>query len=405
MGWRGAGGAAGRGLLRLLLRATPALHHAVVAGFPFDEGNSVETVRALARRMPVYWLVGDTRDPVDWLLHDADPQHPVRRLRKNSVHAFLAYITARYAFFTHGLYGSPDPPPHKTIVNLWHGDGPKRSKRYADIRSTFVVAGTQLWGSQRSAYFGVDADGVLVTGNPRIDQFARPPGDDTMRALGLDPQRPLVLWMPTFRRTDYQGNRLGSTWDRTDGQELSQSESEAELLPRVGQLARQLGITLAVKPHPIDADTYQATGLSVLHGDELRRAHTTVYQLLGRTHGLITDYSSVWTDYLVMDRPVGFHCPDLAEYEADPGLNVDGYRELIPGPLLDTFDDFERFLRECLEESVESRQRRARTARLIGAETRLGASDRLLDAIATQESDQPGSGPPTARPSRRRGRT
>jgi len=111
--------------------------------------------------------------------------------------------------------------------------------------------------------------------------------------------------------------------------------------------------------------------------------------LLGRSHGLITDYSSVWTDYLAMNRPVGFHCPDIELYEAGPGLNVEGYRELIPGPLLHTVADFERFLRDCLDESTESKQRRARSTELIGAETRAGASDRLLDALGIQRPPQP----------------
>ncbi len=125
----------------------------------------------------------------------------MRCLRKDSVPAYLRYITARYVFFTHGLYGSPKPPRHKTFVNLWHGDGPKRSKRFANIRSTFVVAGTQLWGRQRPVYFGVSEEGVLVTGNPRVDQFARPSDDETLRELGLDPSKRLVLWMPTYRKT------------------------------------------------------------------------------------------------------------------------------------------------------------------------------------------------------------
>ncbi|MDQ3104358.1 MAG: CDP-glycerol glycerophosphotransferase family protein [Actinomycetota bacterium] len=382
-------GAAKLALLRLLMRVTPALRHAVVAGFPYDEGNSVEMVRALAARMPVYWLIGDSPAPVDWLLRDAHLRFPVRRLPKNSVRGYLAYITARYVFFTHGLYGSPHPPRHKTSVNLWHGDGPKRSKRFTDIRSTFAVAGTQLWGGQRPTYFDVAAEGVLVTGNPRVDQFARPAGDETMRALGLDPQRALVLWMPTFRRTDYRGARLGVVRNQIDAEELSRSQSVRELLEQVGQVARRLGVTLAVKPHPLDADRYAAMGLSVILADDLRSVRTTAYQLLGRSHGLITDYSSVWTDYLAMNRPVGFHCPDIEQYEADPGLNVEGYRELIPGPLLHTVADFERFLRDCLDESTDSKQRRARSTELIGAETRSGVSDRLLDALGIQRPPQP----------------
>lgn len=369
-------------VVRILLRVMPALDHAVVTGFPDDEGNSVEVVRALAGHLPVFWLTEDSRDSVYWLISDADLRFPVRCLPKNSMRAYLSYTTARYVFFTHGLYGSPKPPPRKTFVNLWHGDGAKRSKRFADIRSTFVVAGTQLWGSQRPVYFGVEEEGVLVTGNPRVDQFARPADDDAMRALGLDPDRRLVLWMPTYRKTEYRGRRLADVLNWSDAEELSRSDGQRQLFEQVAQMARRLGITVAVKPHPLDADRYAAMGLPVLSREDLNRARTTVYQLLGRSHGLITDYSSVWTDYLALDRPVGFHCPDIEEYESTRGLNVENYQDLLPSPLLRSVADFEEFLGECLDESPASKARRARSIEIVGAETRPGATGRLLQALA-----------------------
>lgn len=369
-------------LLRALLRVTPGLRHAVVAGFPDEEGNSVEITRALAAHLPVYWLVGESPEDVSWLVADVDQRFPIRALRRDTIRAYLAYITARYVFFTHGLYGSPAPPRHKIFVNLWHGDGPKKSKRFAEIRSTYAVSGTRLWGSQRPVYFGVPEDGVLVTGNPRIDQFARPADDEALSALGLDPGPPLVLWMPTYRKTEYRGRRIAQVRNWADAEELSRGDSARDLFEEVARAARQAGVTLAVKPHPLDADRYEALGLPVITGDALNRTRTTTYQLLGRSHGLITDYSSVWTDYLALDRPMAFHCPDIDAYEATRGLNVEGYRGLIPGPLLETAHDFAQFFRNCVDESVESKRLRARSAALVGAETGPGASGRLLDALA-----------------------
>lgn len=368
-------------LLRLALSVLPARRHAVVAGFPDEEGNSVETVRALARRLPVYWLINSPPESVEWLLAGAEGRDRIRLVPKDSKKAFLAYATARYVFFTHGLYGSPPAPRRRTFVNLWHGDGPKMSKRFANVRSTFTVAGTRLWGEQRPVYFGVAPSGVLVTGNPRIDQFERPISEEQIHALGLDPAKPFVLWMPTYRRTEYRGQRLAKVRNWADAADLSDSERVRRLLSDVARSAGRLGITVVVKPHPLDADDYGATDLHVIDGEVLQRAQVTVYQLLGRSHGLITDYSSVWTDYLAVDRPIGFYCPDLEQYETARGLNVEGYRDLIPGPLLDTAADFERFLGECLAESAPSREHRAKAAQRIGAEKRLGASDRLLDAV------------------------
>ena len=373
-----------------LLRVLPGLPHAVVAGYPDDEGNSVEVVRALSRRVPVFWLLSGSPAAVRWLVPAAGGGHPVHLLPKDSVRAYLAYLTARWVFFTHGLYGSPAPPRHKVFVNLWHGDGPKRSKYFAHVRSTFAVAGTEMWGRQRPVYFGVEPAGVLVTGHPRLDQLARPPDDDAVRRLGLDPERPLVLWMPTYRSTEFRGRRLGEVRNWQDGPELSTAERVKELTTDLARVADTVGVTLAVKPHPLDRDRYAALGLPVVTNEQLARERVTLYGLLGRSAGLVTDYSSVWTDYLVLDRPTGFYCPDLPEYVATRGLNVERYHELVPGPFLETTAEFERFLRDCVEEGSASRERRHRSRDLVGVETRPGASERLLDRVGVAWRRDPG---------------
>jgi CDP-glycerol glycerophosphotransferase (TagB/SpsB family) len=258
-------------------------------------------------------------------------------------------------FFTHGLFGSPPPPRHKTFVNVWHGDGPKRRKGFAEVGATYIVAGTRLWGDLRTEHFGMPPDRVLVTGYPRVDQMHRPAAPEALRALGFDPDRPLVLLMPTYRTTDAPNQRVGEVLNWSDGSELSRSEESRELFAQAARAADERGLTLAVKPHPLDADRFEGTGIRRLDNADLGRARVTLYQLLGSTAGLITDYSSVWPDYLTVDRPIGFYCPDLDVFEADRGLNVDGYRDLIPGPMLATAADFEAFLDQCRSESDESR--------------------------------------------------
>lgn len=368
-------------LLQACVNRVPARNHAVVAGYPDDEGNSVEVVRALARRLPVYWLVREDPRSLDWLLMDAEGAGQVRCLRRNTLSAYWAYVSARYVFFTHGLYGSPKPPPQKTYVNLWHGDGPKRREGLGVVRSTFVVSGTQLWGEKRAASFGIEDRNVLITGNPRVDQFARPVDDDGLRALGIDPDKHLVLWLPTFRKTEYRGNRIGDRRSRSDTDALSDSANVRVMLRNVAQDAHDMGVALLVKPHHLDADEFADSGLHIVTGSALRGSYIGLYQLLARAHGLITDYSSVWTDFLAVDRPIGFFCPDLDEYVAGRGLNVDDYPALLPGPLLNTREEFRTFIELCLDEPQWSKTQRARSIDRLGAETQGGATERLLDAV------------------------
>ncbi len=378
-------------LVRVGVHLLPARRHAVVTGFPDDEGNSVEVVRLLAGRLPVYWLVGDDPPSLTWLLSETEAEASVQCLKKGSWRALWKYMTARYVFFTHGLYGSPSPPRRKTFVNLWHGDGPKRRKGFAVVRSTFVVSGTRLWAEQKVQSFGVGSDRVLLTGLPRIDQFARPASDDQLRALGIAADKPLVLWLPTYRETNYRGVRLRRMRHWVDADNLSTSPGVHDLIQPIAQDAEACGIALAVKPHPLDSDEFHGSGMNVLTTRALRTAQVTLYQLLGRAHGLITDYSSVWTDFMVLDRPIGFFCPDLERYVAGRGLNVEDYPSLIPGPLLKTRDDFREFLGNCLDEPPASRLRRSRSAELIGAGTSLGATERLLDALNIAPREYPAS--------------
>lgn len=137
--------------------------------------------------------------------------------------------------FNHDLHGSPKPPPHKTFVNLWHGDGPKKSKRFANVRSTFVVAGTQLWGRQRPVYFGDAGDGVLV-GKPRVYQFARPGRRDDASARPGSPPAPRPL------DADYSSDRVPRAQVGERAQlgrcpELSESDAARHLFEQVPQTA------------------------------------------------------------------------------------------------------------------------------------------------------------------------
>src|SRR3712207_2329421 len=100
---RGAGALRWRSaLLRAALRVTPSRGHAVVTGFPDDEGNSVEVVRALARYVPVYWLVASAPDEVSWLVDDTEGAERIRIVAKSSPAAYTAYLSASWVFFTHG---------------------------------------------------------------------------------------------------------------------------------------------------------------------------------------------------------------------------------------------------------------------------------------------------------------
>ncbi|MDP9417443.1 MAG: CDP-glycerol glycerophosphotransferase family protein, partial [Actinomycetota bacterium] len=192
---------AARSAAWVLLRVLPPRRHAVVHGWPDNEANAVEVVRALRRRYSgtVYWSLDDPsfRGPAPAAAELADPR--IRRVRRRSLRALAAYVTAEVTFFTHGLYTAVKPPRTRLVVNLWHGDGPKATRQSHLVRSTVVVSGTQLWGRYKGELFGVGPGDVAVVGNPRVDEFDEELPGDALPRLGLSGDRPIVLWLPTYR--------------------------------------------------------------------------------------------------------------------------------------------------------------------------------------------------------------
>ena len=61
--------------------------------------------------------------------------------------------------------------------------------------------------------------------------------------------------------------------------------------------------------------------------------------LLSSVDVLITDYSGVFVEFLVTDKPMIFLPYDKDEYEADRGFWFD-YNQVIPGPQVYDFEDF-----------------------------------------------------------------
>lgn len=56
-----------------------------------------------------------------------------------------------------------------------------------------------------------------------------------------------------------------------------------------------------------------------------------IYPVLPQANVLVNDYSSLFTDFLLLDKPIVFYPYDLETYEKEEGFNID-YNEYSPGP-------------------------------------------------------------------------
>ncbi|BFU42311.1 CDP-glycerol glycerophosphotransferase family protein [Krasilnikovia sp. MM14-A1004] len=162
---------------------------------------------------------------------------------------------------------------------------------------------------------------VLEYGRPAADALSTADPEaarsEVLRRLHLPPDTRLVLYAPTRRPWDQR--RPGGS----DPGRLLDLPTVAAALPP--------GHALLVRRHPGLVDDVLGLAPGVLDVS----AYPRTDRLLPAADVLISDYSTLLADFALTGRPVLLYVPDLAEFEASPGLNVD-LRAHSPGPLLHT---------------------------------------------------------------------
>jgi len=336
---------------------------ACIYGWPDHEENSLFAAALLARRtdLKVTLLAADPAAARRYLSLVDPSTASVEVLRKNSLAGLIRASEAEILLFTHGLYGSPRLTDRKLVINLWHGYGPKANDNAAfaaRIPFSVLTCNTPVWGAAAARWLGEPEASVRRTGNPRQVAFANPACACALAKLGLEPGR-FILWMPTYRAAN---GASGPAW--RDCEDLAQHSGAdgQDAVSEVASLARAAGVEVIVKPHPLDPAHYERSGLRVITTDQIFASGTTLYQLVAASQAMISDYSSVWVEYLDLDKPLILFCPDLADYDVGRGFSRPTMMELAPDLIVRSAGDLSSFF-EAVSHGADWRPAERRAAR------------------------------------------
>lgn len=128
-----------------------------------------------------------------------------------------------------------------------------------------------------------------------------------------------IYWMPTYRQ-----HKCVDMVHSNIAMPILYNENIAA---QVNKCAEQNGVLIVVKPHPAqDLSKIQKldlTNLVFINDDFFRKNDIDNYRFLSNCDALITDYSSVYYDYLLCNKPIGLCWDDFDEYSRREGFRVD----------------------------------------------------------------------------------
>jgi len=148
----------------------------------------------------------------------------------------------------------------------------------------------------------------------------------------------------------------------------------------VDRLMERRNASFFLKLHPDDRGTLQAGGAHVC---ELPQG-IDIYSLLAATDALISDYSSIIFDFMMLERPIVHYLPDLEEYRASSRSLVFDPIEIAVGPVCRTADALAKSLTEVIDRAEpppEVRARWAATRRRMNQYSDGESSSRVLAAM------------------------
>ena len=165
-----------------------------------------------------------------------------------------------------------------------------------------------------------------------------------------------IVWMPTYRQhTRADSLRIKNNFPL--GLPVIKSTEE---MAEINEFLKENNAVLYLRPHP-------AQDVSVMKIDEMSNitiadnnylGGTQIYDFLTETDALITDYSSVYYDYLMTDRPIALAVEDLREFSAKWPMMFDDFKANYKCPYIYTVDDLKKFIKDVVTDNDEFREER-----------------------------------------------
>jgi len=270
------------------------------------------------------------------------------------------------------------------FVYLDHGSPLKDCKniyKNSVTSDTFYVSQSDFFTESVEDQYNITPDRILPLGLPRNDQLYRE--YDSIRSLIGDPgqYKKIVIWAPTFRYHESK-ERVDCHSFMPLGIPVFYTEEE---LRRFNEYLAANDTLVILKPHPAQnielIVNLHCSHIRIVYSSELEENGIQTNELLAQTDALITDYSSIYYDYLQLDRPIALTLDDYEQYKAEMGFVFENPLDVLKGVYVREPGDMYAFIDSLLAGRDEAAEERRAIARRIDPYGDGGATKRVYDFI------------------------
>jgi len=337
----------------------------------------------------IFWAVSDINinndsDLYSLILKRFYFNKPIKSIK------FLYVITrAKYCFYTHYLVGNRFVK-NQVRCFLMHGTSLKNLKNvynnnYDD--STHAVVTSEFTKEIHNKTKNGIGKLCHILGYPRNDALfvSEKKEKEIKEKLGLDKDKKIIIWMPTFK------HQKGTSRNDLGNCEKDLGIIDDQSLNKMDKILEKNNACLIIKLHPAQdlkyVDFNGRENIKWLTNEELFKKNVEVYPLLGISDGLITDFSSVYTDYLLLDKPIGFELSNLDNYKKGLGFSVDDPLDYMPGEIIKNEKDLIKYIEKVLTGKDEYKEEREKIKKIYHKYEDNNSSSRVAEFFGIRKED------------------
>lgn len=264
------------------------------------------------------------------------------------------YLRSKYVFFSFGDFRIK-PANNQIVINQWHGTPLKsigkltQDQNYLNEKLdnfTYLLVSSEYFVPIMQKAFGCDKNKIKICGQARVDYFFSEKKVKEILNLSDQTYQKYILWMPTFRESKDGRFKENSNIETETGLPIF---CKTNNLSKLNDYLKEKQILLVIKIHPyakIGSYNTELTlsNIKVLNNENIISKGVKLYEFVKEFDALLTDYSSIFCDYIILNRPIAFTLDDYHSYEDKRGFVFEDITKYMPGYHLYNEQDMYEFI-------------------------------------------------------------
>jgi len=253
----------------------------------------------------------------------------------------LKYYRMNYVLFTHRFPGFSIEKQGQFCLFFDHGQPFKYVPAFQKQIPSFSyrLTNNHFTGSLLMEKYKIPEEKLIFSMNPRVLPLLYSDKVKTKKTLKINKESKVLVCLPTWNRKLYLEEDLYIDFP------IRVTKDD---LIKLNICLKEHNCFLIFKFHPMvknrKMEQDEFSNIIVLNNKQILSKGIDVYDLLSCSDCLITDFSSIFIDYYLLDKPViflggNYDAEKKNQPNEDGGFVFDNYMDYLCGPICFNFDD------------------------------------------------------------------